>query len=110
MTPVIKISNRPFNEDLCNGLGNVWTWCLMYKYKIDNSLKFKPFATLESAKAEWLSLLTDHYRVPLVIQTRSFNRYYCPDEWFNCSDDPEVDDDLPGCEQPYPEVKESKTE
>jgi hypothetical protein len=109
MTPVIKISNRPFNEDLCPDLGNMWSWCLMYRYKIDNSVKFQAFADLESAKAHWLSLLTDDYRVPLVIQVRAFHLYHCPDEWFNCSECADPEDDLPGCEQPYPEVKQSGT-
>jgi len=85
MTSVIKISNHPFNEDLCPDLGDNLTWVLFYRYKIDASIKIIAFDTLESAKNWWTYLQTDNYRVPLLIQTRKFHLYHCPEEWFNYS-------------------------
>ena len=80
-TPVI--SSVPFRQDIARNLPDVWGWCLIYRYKIDNSIKFQPMETLTYAMDKWQEMLGEDYRTPLLIQATPWNHKYIPKIWFN---------------------------
>jgi len=80
-TPVI--SNVPFRQDLARNLPNVWGWCVIYRNKSDNSIKFRPMTTLIDAMDYWSEMINDGYGVPVLIQATPWNHKYIPKIWFN---------------------------